>query len=163
MLFWMRTNILATSHISSSVKIDKDGRVSKESEQFLGETFYRREHTKPLFKKEHLLTVHNLYVYHCLMEFFKIMKNKTPGSTFSCLTISKRKPTLLLTPDPSQFFCYKATKLWNTLKKEIVGDVDTLSCVLTSTAKNNLKKFIFSKQCEHDANLWIHLNYTHLT
>ena len=143
------------------VKIDKDGRVSKESEQFLGVEFYRKEHTKPLFKKEGLLTVHNLYVYHCIMELFKIMESNTPYSIFSCLTTSKRKPTLLLTPDPSKYFYYKATKLWNTLKKEIVGDAETF-CIPTGAVKSNVKKYLFTNQGNHDPNIWIHPNYTYL-
>ena len=34
--------------------------------RFLGPEFYRREASKPLFNSNKLLTVHNLYKYHCL-------------------------------------------------------------------------------------------------
>ena len=33
-------------------------------EQLLGDEFFQKEHTKPLFKKESILSVQNLYVYH---------------------------------------------------------------------------------------------------
>ena len=46
--------------------------------QKLGSEFYQKEHTKPLFKKNSLLTVHNLYKHTCLMEMFKINKLKVP-------------------------------------------------------------------------------------
>ena len=91
-------------------------------EQVLGDEFFQKEHTKPLFKIQHILTVHNLYVYHCILEVFKILKLRVPISLFSFFLTSKRKQTLLITPDPTRFFCYKAAKLWNVLQKEIIGD-----------------------------------------
>ena len=34
--------------------------------QLLGEDFYKREHTKPLFKKHNIMALRNLYTYHTL-------------------------------------------------------------------------------------------------
>ena len=42
--------------------------------RILGSEFYRKESSKPLFKERSLLTVHNLYKYHCLIEMFKVIK-----------------------------------------------------------------------------------------
>ena len=35
---------------------------------------YTKEHTKPLFKKHEMLSIHNLYPYYCLLELYKILK-----------------------------------------------------------------------------------------
>ena len=50
--------------------------------QILGESFYRREHTKPLFIKHSLLTIGNLYKYASLNEIGKIIHNKTPSALY---------------------------------------------------------------------------------
>ena len=49
-------------------------RVRPYEHRFLGPEFYRKEASKPLFNSNKLLTVHNLYKYHCLLEMFKIIK-----------------------------------------------------------------------------------------
>jgi len=130
-------------------------------EQFLGPSFFEKEHTKPLFKREKVLSVQNLYVYHCTLEIFKILKLRTPISLHSCFEISRRKPTLLLTPDPSRFFVYKSAKLWNKLRKELIGDAVDFSGKI-GLAKTNLKRFLLLNQSEHDNNSWCNLNYTYI-
>ena len=50
--------------------------------QVLDSLFYDKEHTKPLFNSYHILTVNNLYVYHCFIELFKILKFRQPYSLF---------------------------------------------------------------------------------
>ncbi|MCP4475924.1 MAG: hypothetical protein GY821_15440 [Gammaproteobacteria bacterium] len=47
--------------------------------QALDGKFYALEHTKPLFKEHKILSVHNLYTYHCFMEAFKILKFRQPS------------------------------------------------------------------------------------
>ena len=130
-------------------------------EQALGSAFFEKEHTKPLFKKEKILTVHNLYVYHCTLEMFKILKLRTPISLHSCLNISKRKPTLIITPKPSIYFLYKSAILWNKLCKELLGDCQDFSIKL-GFAKNNLKVHLLSVQSNFDSNLWCILNYSYM-
>ena len=49
--------------------------------QRLGNDFYVKESTKPLFNKHELLAVENLYRYRCLMELFTIVKSRTPVSS----------------------------------------------------------------------------------
>ena len=121
--------------------------------QILGPSFFEKEHTKPLFTKEKILTVHNLYVYHCTLEVYISMH--------SCLGISKRKPTLLLTCNPSRFFIYKSSKLWNKLCKNVIGDTMDFSSKI-ATVKTNLKQFLLRNQSKHDENIWCTLNYTHI-
>ena len=50
--------------------------------QILGREFYKREHTKPLFIKKSIMTVYNLYFYHCSTDIFKILKFRSPISLF---------------------------------------------------------------------------------
>ena len=55
-------------------------RTRKFEDQILGHEFYRKEHTKPLFNKHSIMNVHNLYLYHCVNDIFKILKFRTPIS-----------------------------------------------------------------------------------
>ena len=81
--------------------------------QILGNRFYMPEHTKPLFKEHKILSIHNLYAYHCYMETFKILKFRQPRSLFNSYNISERKPTLLKSEFPSQSFIDRSTGIWN--------------------------------------------------
>ena len=50
--------------------------------QHLGGEFYAKESTKPLFKLNELMTVHNLYRFRCIMETMKIVKTHVPISMY---------------------------------------------------------------------------------
>ena len=113
------------------------------------------------FKKERLLTIHNLYVYHCTLDIFKILKAQTPASTLSCFTVSQRKKALLLTPFPSIYFNYMAAKMWNTLQKQVLEDAQDFS-LLTGAAKSNLKRYLLANQHEHDPEIWVSSNYSYI-
>ena len=71
-------------------------RVRPVEEQILGQEHYEKEHTKPLSNKHNLMTVHNLYVYHCSMDTFKTLKYRIPISyiLYTYYQIEK-KPFLL--------------------------------------------------------------------
>ena len=58
--------------------------------QKLGAQFYEREHTKPLFQKNGILTYQNLCNYHVCIETLKILKSKVPFPLFEQYTISSR-------------------------------------------------------------------------
>ena len=64
-------------------------------EQILGQEHYEKEHTKPLLNKHNLMTVHNLYVYHCSMDTFKTLKYRIPISLYSLYLLSNRKEAFL--------------------------------------------------------------------
>ena len=76
--------------------------------QIQSSEFYSREHTKPLFTANNILTIHNLYKYHTAILAFKVLKFRTPIGLYSCFTISRRKESLLITPQPSINFIYHA-------------------------------------------------------
>ena len=82
--------------------------------QKLGQEFYQKEKTKPLFNVNKILNVYNLYNYQILNSTYKIIKLRTPISMFSCFNVSTRKETLLHLPKivSDQFF-YKAASIWN--------------------------------------------------
>ena len=66
--------------------------------QKLGPEFFEKEHTKPLFNNNEILTVHNLYNYHVLLCIGMILKSHTPISLYAMFKVSRRKPTLIIVP-----------------------------------------------------------------
>ena len=88
--------------------------------QKLGAKFYEREHTKPLFHKNGILTYKNLYNYHVCIETLKILKSNVPFPLFKQYTISSRNNMhfILLTRDAS-FSKTKRINIWNSAIKII--------------------------------------------
>ena len=88
---------------------------------------YSKEHTKPLFKSNDILTVHNLFPYHVLLEVYKILKFRTPYCIYDILCISKSNGRGLTIPIPDvslssqkRTFIYKSIILWNKLYKRLL-------------------------------------------
>ena len=83
---------------------------------------YCLEHTKPLFHKQKILSIFNLYVYHTLINTFKILKTHTPVSLFDLVSQSQRGTNFLLhlpkvTLDISKNnFIFKSCFIWNNLE-----------------------------------------------
>ena len=59
-------------------------------EQYLGPSFYCKEHTKPVFIKNNLLTVHNIYKYMAINELAKLLCVRSPSVLLENLHISRR-------------------------------------------------------------------------
>ena len=117
----------------------------------LGEEFYKREHTKPLFRKHHIMSLQNLYVYHTFMETFKILKFRSPISVHSMFNISKRKETTLITPFPSSSFVYRASSLWNAIAQKLnITDYG----LNTGSVKNKLKISLLELQHKENPISW---------
>ena len=114
-------------------------------DQILGQEFFKREHTKPLFKKHKLFTVHNLYFFHCCNEVLKIIKHRTPISMFPMFEISRRigKETFLIHPEPSESFAYRASVIWNYARSKI--QFNDLSSP-PSSFKSAIKRLITNTQ-----------------
>ena len=64
----------------------------------LEKSFYEKEPSKLIINKKFIMTVHNLYVYHCSNETPNIMKYRNPISMFNVFKISSRKSTQMVTP-----------------------------------------------------------------
>ena len=122
------------------------------NEQHLDSKFYKKEHTKPLFKEQGILSVHNLYTYHTYLELFKIMKFSAPMSLYDEYTCSKRKPMLIINQlDPPDNHNTRSTKIWNTITPKLkVQDYSTsISCL-----KSKLKSSLLVNQHRHAGLDW---------
>ena len=127
-------------------------RVRPYSNQLLGEDFYKREHTKPIFKEHEILAFRNLYAYHTYMELFKILKLRDPITIHDQFNISIRKPTLLIVNDsPAQNFVSRSTKLWNSITPKL--KLVDYSCKI-GAVKSNLKKLLLAMQSASDPVTW---------
>ena len=81
---------------------------------------FNLEHTKPLFVKNNLLTIHNLYIIRSLNELLKIVKFHSPISLFTFFKFTSRDslfrlhvPRIKLEISKRNYI-YNAIKLWNT-------------------------------------------------
>ena len=119
--------------------------------QLLGEDFYRREHTKPLFQKYKVMTIQNLYVYHTYMELFKILKLRSPISLYGQFVISDRKETMLISKRPANNFVSRSTKIWNIISPKM--SVTDFCCKINAT-KNHLKKALLDLQHAENPVTW---------
>ncbi len=122
-------------------------------DQKLDSKFYEKEHTKPLFIKHSVLNVHNLYLYHCANDIFKILKFRNPISLYSLFDLSTRngKETFLITPTPSDSYIYRASIIWNFVRQERLLDDFTTE---HSNFKSSIKKYIINIQKEGDCHEW---------
>lgn len=119
--------------------------------QLLGEEFYAREHTKPLFNQNKILTLRNLYIYHTYMELCKILKLRDPIKMFEQFTLSQRKQTLLIHNVPAENFVSRSTRLWNTITPKLkLSDYS----YKISSVKNSLKKMLLGLQDSNDPVTW---------
>ena len=119
----------------------------------LDSKFYEREHTKPLFVKHSLMTLHNLYSYHCCNELYKVLKYRTPIALFDIFCLSKRpgKETLIITTLPTDSFVHQASGLWNTIRQILnINDFN----ITHNTFKCKLKNLILSSQGKGDIAEW---------
>ena len=121
--------------------------------QNLGADFYVKEHTKPLFRKLELITVHNLYFYHCINDVGKILKYRTPISLHSLFKFSNRngKDTLVYLPTPSDSFAYRAGKIWNVVCNKLKLTSFTFK---SNLLKSSVKREILRVQEEGDETNW---------
>ena len=127
--------------------------------QKLGSNFYEKEHTKPIFNNLKILTVQNLFKYHCISEIFKIMKFRCPYSLYNNICVSQRDTSLtIVLPDKTDTFLYRASKLWNTIHKRIVK-TDTGLEVSVSLVKNRTKTLILECQAVEDKDIWTDKNF----
>ena len=111
--------------------------------QILGEEFYKREASKPLFNTNKILCIHNLYKYRTIMEVYKILKYHLPISLFIKFNRSTRKDGLLITSVPMDNFVSRSSRLWNTYGQS--GGRTDLS-VTDCTMKNQIKKQLLEIQ-----------------
>ena len=124
------------------------------NKQVLGSLFYEKEHTKPLFNSNHILTVNNLYVYHCFIELLKILKFRQPYALFELFKLllpqtrsTRFNNTYIRTPNNTSnsinIFIYRSAKIWNKYRTKLnIIDFD----IPVNDAKNKLKCMLLSIQ-----------------
>ena len=139
-------------------KFKTSARTRSTEAQKLGAEFYQKEHTKPLFNNKEILTIHNLYHYHTLLETFKIIKTHTPISLYSCFTKSTRKETLLITPSHSENFIYNASSMWNIFRTCPEGSKVSDFVVGIGFVKMKIKELLLRRQRLGDQEEWDELN-----
>ena len=137
-------------------KFNTCARTRPYKKQNLDSAFYIKEHSKPLFNTQSILTIHNLYTYHCANEIFKILKFRTPMSLYQLFELSNRKETLLITKSPSNYFVYKASFIWNAVRK--VLQIPDFS-VKIGPFKTSLKSYLFNAQKTGDDTEWVNSNF----
>ena len=126
------------------------------SQQLLGDNFYIPQHTKPLFESNKVLSVQNLYTYHCFMETYKILKFRQPMSLYDKYRISERRPTLLIAGFPSLKFIDRTTSIWNNVTPKLrLNDLSPK----VSSIKNIIKKALIMNQHEGLPLEWTSCNF----
>ena len=123
--------------------------------QYLGQEFYRRENSKPLFNGNNIMNVRNLFIYHCSNEIFKILKFRTPICMFEIFTLSNRngRETRLLTPYPSKSLFYVGSLIWNVVRDLI--KIYEFS-IKSGPIKSAIRGLILKIQKQGDPDEWQH-------
>ena len=128
-------------------------------DQTLGSEFYKKEPSKPLFTRNNILTIHNLYKHRIIVEVYNILKFSCPVSLYYLFTRSKRKSDLLYLPHPGNGFVYRASALWNKFRQSF-GTIDLASS--GGAFKNSLKNSLLAVQQSYSEE-WCDKNFTELS
>ena len=122
--------------------------------QILSSQFYMREHTKPIFNANKILTVNNLYRYTSACELMKILKFGYPQTLANSFILSLRNDrNLIILPmlKNSQFH-YKASVIWNDLIKPLkIPSVHEINIYIF---KRKLKQYLLDHQEAGDHSIW---------
>jgi hypothetical protein len=122
--------------------------------QILDGTFFSKEHSKPLFNKNKVMTLYNLHHLHCISETYKILRFRTPISMYGLFNLSNRpgKDTLVLSPFQSNTFIYKAGVLWNSVRQKL--NIFEFTEVSVGSLKSRLKSLMLTQQSLGDKWEW---------
>ena len=131
-------------------------RTRQYGEQFNGESFYQKEHTKPLFSNHKLLTVSNLYKYMATNEIGKIIVSQCPAPLYNSIKLSIRNTENLIIlnnknmPHNQSFNISCST--WNMLIRRLNIPIprNIVPCIL----KYKLKRYLLQIQSEGDPDSW---------
>ena len=136
-------------------KFNTSARTRPYRNQNLDSAFYIKEHSKPLLNKHSILTIHNLYIYHCATEILKILKFRSPISLYELFDLSDRKQTYIITTNPTNNFVYKAGFIWNAVRN-ILQYFDFSMQI--GPFKTNLKNYLLIAQKTGDNMEWVSCN-----
>lgn len=134
-------------------------RVRELGKQTLGPDFYCKEHTKPIFNRQKILGMQNIYNYQACFEVLKILKFERPTLLHETYHLSQRNnSTILILPERSSQFVYISSKLWNVVIKCLFKDCG-LEEIKLGTFKNLLKKCLLKIQAMYDETEWYPDNF----
>ena len=139
---------------------------------------YCLEHTKPLFNKNKILNLFNLYTYHTFISAFKILKSHTPVSLYTLFDLSQESTHFLLflpniTLDICKYnFIFKSCSIWNSLvanifevshpnQKGIIvrgSSPNSDFCTPITFVKSKLKTYLLHQQMYGDSKEWLPQN-----
>ena len=127
--------------------------------QKLGNLYYQKEHTKPIFNRLQLLSVQSLFKYFSISELYKIIKFRSPYSLYEQINISKRETSFtIILPTKTESFLYKASKLWNDIYKKIF-DLKVGLCTPVDSIKGKAKLILLDIQSRESVDQWTPKNF----
>ena len=127
--------------------------------QKLGHKHFEKEHTKPIFNRLKILTVQNLFKYHCISEFSKIIKYHCPYSLYEAINISNRATSLtVILLNKSNTFLFNAAKLWNIVHKKILTSSNCLETSI-NLIKLRTKALLLQSQAADLKDTWTPSNF----
>ena len=118
--------------------------------RFLGKDFFQGKPSKSLFHSNNLLTIQNLYKYHC-----KVIKLRTPMSIYELMKHSERRENYFISLPPS-LFDYQASNFWNKCRKSN-SEIDFTTSI--KIVKTKLKICLLETQNRHDMFIWHEFNF----
>ena len=95
---------------------------------------YSLENTKPIFNREKILSIHNLYVHHVFIELFKILKNRQPISLANLFQLSLRSSSFIIRIPQFKLdlskhnFVHIASTTWNSLISKVIDKCKPNEC-----------------------------------
>ena len=139
-------------------KFNTCARVRPFGAQVLSSQFYMREHTKPIFNANKILTVNNLYRYTSACELLKILKSGYPRSLADSFSLSLRndKNLIILPKLKNNQFHYKASVMWNELLKSL--KIPSIHEINIRIFKRILKQYLLDHQESGDHSIWENFN-----
>ena len=120
-----------------------------------------KEHTKPLFNANRILTVQNLYRYTAVIELIKILIFGHPKSlleTFELSSRNNRNLIIVSTHNNSQFH-YQSSVMWNSVLKPL--QVPSIHQININEFKSKFKKHLLKQQEIEDETVWTNANNQH--
>ena len=130
-------------------KFSTSARTRPYGEQQLGASFYRKEHTKPLFNAHKILTVYNLYIYMAVNEMGKLLTLRSLSILLEQIKLSSRNKEnrIIIESSCQKDSCnHNASSLWNIYIKKL--EIPDIHNIIISLLKHKLKTHLHSIQLE---------------
>ena len=122
--------------------------------QRLGQDFFRRENTKPLFYEQGILSFDNLYNYYLVLETAKTLRSRIPHLLYRTYTLSSRgNENIMLARNNAGYYIDSRLPLWNSCVKTIAKDIKICS-ISIPLLKTSLKDCLLQIQNAFDKFEW---------